>query len=191
MTLKVSSASTAVQEYLQKLNLTYDSKPLEQVKQFKYLGNIISHNGNFKENDKYLKNKGLRASFLLLKKIGLTYKPSAYIRLFEKTVEPIILYNSEVTRMPMLKQCLYEKFRNSLWNTGFNIDKVVHGFLKQILGVQKKTTNTAVYSECGKYPICMKTYVQIIKYWIRLFSTENELLQQTHLEGIQRLKDNK
>ena len=90
---------------IQKLNLTYDNKPLEQVKQFKYLGNIISNNGNFKENDKYLKNKGLRASFLLLKKIGLTYKPSAYIRLFEKTVEPIILYNTEVTRMSMPKKC--------------------------------------------------------------------------------------
>ena len=176
---------------IQKLNLKYDNNPLEQVKQFKYLGNIISHNGNFKENDKYLKNKGLRASFILLKKIGLTYKPSAYIRLFEKTVEPIILYNSEITRMPMSKKHTYEKFRSSLWNTEYNIDKVVNGFLKQILGVQKKTTTVGVYSECGKYPICMKIYVQIIKYWIRLLLTENELLQQTHLEEIHRLNDKK
>ena len=48
-----------------------------------------------------------------------------------------------------------------------------------------------MYSECGKYPIGMKIYLQIIKYWVRLLSTGNELLQQTHLEEIQRLKAKK
>ena len=32
--------------------------------------------------------------------------------------------------------------------------------------------------ECGKYPLCMKVYIHIIRYWIRLKSLDNKYMQE-------------
>ena len=50
------------------------------------------------------------------------------------------------------------------------------GFIRQLLGVNKKSTNLAVLSETGKYPICIKIFSQIIKYWERLKKGEVSVL---------------
>ena len=52
---------------LKKLNMVINNQPIEDVKQFKYLGNIITSTGNFSQNDKYLKLKGQRASYQVMK----------------------------------------------------------------------------------------------------------------------------
>ena len=36
-----------------KLNIIMNNQILHEVKQFKYLGNIITNTGHFKQNDKY------------------------------------------------------------------------------------------------------------------------------------------
>ena len=46
----------------------------------------------------------------------------------------------------------------------------------QLLGVHKKTTNLAIMSETGKYPIAIKMFKRIINYWIRTVSSDNALL---------------
>ena len=82
-------------KYKKKLNIILNGHPLEEVKQFKYLGNIITNTGNFKQNDNYLKLKGQRASYQIMKVIGKYMKPSKSLSLFEKIVEPILLYSCE------------------------------------------------------------------------------------------------
>ena len=52
-------------------------------------------------------------------------------------------------------------------------------FLRQTLGVNKKTTNIALMSETGKYPTIMKVYNQIYKYWLRIKTSDNELLKES------------
>ena len=42
--------------------------------------------------------------------------------------------------------------------------------------------------ETGKYPLSFNIYTQIIKYWIRLLSTESLLLQEAHMDNIERCK---
>ncbi len=80
-----------------KLSIVLNKQSLDDVKQFKYLGNIITSTGNFKQNDKYLKLKGQRASYQIMKLIGKYIKPCNSINLFEKIIEPILLYNCEIT----------------------------------------------------------------------------------------------
>ena len=44
--------------------------------------------------------------------------------------------------------------------------------------MRKKTTNIAILSETGKYPIAIKVYKAIVKYWLRLHTTKNILLTE-------------
>ena len=109
--------------------------------------------------------------------IGHT-KPSTAIRLFEKIVEPIITYNCEVALASLPKSWNYTDFVLNMWDHGVEINRVVSNFLRQILGVHKKTSNVALLSETGKYPPVMKVYNQIFKYWLRIKDSENELLKE-------------
>ena len=84
-------------------NITFQGQNLEQVKQYKYLGTIIDRNGSFDANIKYLKAKGLRARYLVTKTIGSDGKPSTIIKIFEKMVEPILMYNCEIGLVKMPK----------------------------------------------------------------------------------------
>ena len=162
------------------LKIIFDKHVLEEVKQFKYLGNILTNNGDFKQNDKYLRLKGLRASYQIMNILGRNLKPSKTIQLFEKVVEPILLYNCEITVAFMPKKWTYECFIDNMWNMKLEINRVVHNFIKQILGVGKKTSTNGILAECGKYPLCMKIYILIIRYWIRLRTSKNKYMQDLY-----------
>ena len=45
--------------------------------------------------------------------------------------------------------------------------------------------------ECGKYPLCMKVYIQIIRYWIRLKSLDNKYMQEMLEIDLQKKMDGK
>ena len=49
-----------------KLNIKYSNLILEDINEYKYLGTIINKTGNFKQNNTFLKKKGMRASFSLI-----------------------------------------------------------------------------------------------------------------------------
>ena len=75
------------------------------------------------------------------------------------------------------KSWSFEKFKNKMWETGAEVNKVTLSFLRQLLGVHKKTSNLAILGETGKYPLSIKAYIHIFKYWSRLCTSENELLK--------------
>ena len=164
---------------------------LKNTNSYKYLGTIISDTGSFKLNEINLKKKGLRASFIISKNIGPYSKPSTSIKIFEKVIEPILLYNCEVTGAFFPDTWNYDKFIKQMWNIGDEMNKVVLGFLRQLLGVNKKTCNTAIQGETGKHPICIKIFTHIIKYWIRLSTTQNPFLKLSANLNNQNLKNKK
>ena len=94
-------------------------------------------------------------------------------------VEPIPLYNCEITVAFMPKKWTYECFIDNMWNMKLEINRVVHNFIKQILGVGKKTSTNGILAECGKYPLSMKIYILIIRYWLRLCTSKNKYMQKT------------
>ena len=59
--------------------MVINKQPIEDVKQFKYLGNILTSTGNFNQNDKYLKLKGQRASYQVMK-TGAYMKPLDFLK---------------------------------------------------------------------------------------------------------------
>ena len=155
----------------------FGSQIIKHTDTYKYLGTIMTSTGNFKLNEINLKKKGLRASFVISKNLGEYAKPSTTIRLFEKIIEPILLYNCEITGACIPKTWNYEKFTKNMWEIGKELNTVIMGFLRQILGVHKKTTNIAILSETGKLPIAIKIYTYIMRYWNRIAVSEKVLLR--------------
>ena len=76
----------------------FSKNTLENVKSYKYLGLIISSNGNrtIMVNDRVLKAK--RAAFAIKQAIGTTQNISTKLSmsLFDKQIEPILLYGSPI-----------------------------------------------------------------------------------------------
>ena len=77
---------------------TFDKTILKMVKEYKYLGTIVTNTGNFKANEVNIKKKGLRATYLLMNSLKQNAKPSTTIKLFEKIVEPILMYNCGIAQ---------------------------------------------------------------------------------------------
>ena len=153
---------------------------IETTDKYKYLGTTLTHTGNFKTNQNLLKKKGLRAAYLILKGIGKNSKVSTAIKIYEKIIEPILTYNCEVTEAFMPDGWKYDKFKTKIWDTGHELNKTNLSFIRQILGVHKKTTNIALLAETGKFPICVKIFSHIIKYWLRIKTTEKTFLKEAH-----------
>ena len=91
-------------------------------------------------------------------------------------MEPILLYNCEVSHAYMPKTWNLDKFKNKLWDTGEEVNKVVLSFLRQILGLHKKSPTLPILAEVGKYPLSVKIFTTIMKYWVRISTSENRLL---------------
>ena len=172
------------------INIEYEGQTLEVVKSYKYLGTMVSRTGTFKLNDVYLKNKGLKARYAITRSIGIDCKVSTLIRLFERMVEPILLYNCEVAQACIPSTWNLDKFRDKMWEDR-EMDKVVKGFLRQILGINKKTTIRGIRAETGKFPLSLNIYVQMVKYWTRLLTTESKLMQGAHMDNLERFHEGK
>ena len=93
--------------------------------------------------------------------------------------------------MCMPKNITFEKFENRMWNSSSAIDNVVYGLLRQVLSLQKKTPNLGMLAEVGKHPLCTKIYIQTMKYYVRLTSSDNILLKNALLEATKRYQKGK
>ena len=116
-----------------------------------------------------------------MKSIGKHDKPSTAIAIFEKVVEPILTYNCEVTQAYVPIKWDFSKFQQNILKLNKQLNMVVISFLRQILGVHKKTMNAAIMAETGKLPISLKIFTSIFKYWIRTFTCESDLVRQAIL----------
>ena len=83
-----------------------------------------------------------------------------------------------------------DKFKLKMWDDR-EIDKVVKGFLRQLLGINKKSTINGMRAETGKFPLSLNVYVQMIKYWVRMLTSESSLIQGAHMDNIERFTEGK
>ena len=95
------------------------------------------------------------------------------MHIFDHTIKPVLLYASEIVGL----------FNNNK-NVGVNsnndshfisnlysrnpLEKLNISMGKYVLGVNKRTTNLAIYGELGRYPLYIDTIISMIKYWVRL-----------------------
>ena len=86
--------------------------------------------------------------------------PSTTLHLFDSLVKPIILYNSDFWG------CLKPSDNNPAENVHMR-------FCKELLGVQKQTTNIGVLLELGRIPIMLYGEKNCIKNWVRIHIVGN------------------
>ena len=135
--------------------------PLENTREYKYLGILLNKkNCTFTQATNALKIKATRALYAIKGKININQLPiKVALKLFDYLVKPILLYASE-TWEPFLNMD-YDKWDYQV------IEKVHLQFLKQILGVNRSTTNILVRGETNRHSLqldILKRHIRYAKY---------------------------
>ena len=137
---------------------------IEDTKSIKYLGLIVSCNGNLKPALQNLQERARRAYYMLKLAMGPLFRHSLVItkRLFDTFVKPILLYCSDFWGMTKIGA-----------NISNPIEKKYISFCKQLLGVSKHACNIAVLSELGSHPLHIDAQKRCFDNWIRIAGTGN------------------
>ena len=81
----------------QNLQFTYSNSEIENVKEFNYLGLLLTKTGTFKRAIKTVADKGSKVMYEILKRGKFhNLSISCQLDLFDKMVQPILLYSREL-----------------------------------------------------------------------------------------------
>ena len=144
---------------------------IETTKSYKYLGFVLTPSGGIISGLKELRDRAQRAYYKLKHKLGLHFRlyPSTTISLFESLIKPILLYSSDFWG------CLKMPKNNPL-------EIMYMKFCKELLGVQKQTSNTGVLLELGAVPLMFYGVKNCLKNWHRIHkkSEANSVVLKIH-----------
>ena len=132
---------------------------------------------------KALSSKSLKALFSIRNALysNKEYSVTIHTSVFDTLVKPILIYGSEIWGQDILhtKTNIKETFSNDK----SEFERVHMRFCKKLLGVNIKSTNLAIRSELGRYPIICTIVKNVMKYFIRLEGmSNNRLVKQIYLK---------
>jgi hypothetical protein len=156
---------------LHKHKFAFNNQPLENVKEYKYLGLVFTCSGSFNSAKDELKKIALKALHRLKTDMGKFFRTDVdlTIKLFNTLIKPILLYGSEVW--------------GAVSKPNMNVDPIeaVHvKFCKMLLGVGTKATNNACRAELGLFPIRTETTLRSIQAWTRYMNSVEKLKLSDH-----------
>jgi hypothetical protein len=102
-----------------------------------------------------------------------------FLHLYDHTIKPILTYGSEIWGMFSVDSSSCKKKSDYCFEKIFSTSHTEQShvnFLQYILGVNRKTTNIAVMSELGLYPIYFSVILAMLKYCHRLEGQQECLL---------------
>jgi hypothetical protein len=156
-------------------NIYFGDDRIETTRQYKYLGFMVTPSGEITTGLKDLKDRALRAFSKMKNKQGMLFRkhPLISIKLFNALVEPILLYASDfwgILKPPQNNP----------------IENVHLSFCKQLLGVQKQTTNIGVLLELGQVPLNILAQKNAIKNWVRIVNNIkcNDMVIKSHENAV-------
>ena len=147
---------------------------LENVRSYKYLGFLFTPSGEIKSGLHDLRDRAFKAFMKLRNQMGTSFNQNIPIALdlFDTMIKPILLYSSDFWG------CLKLPKENP-------IDKLHMMFCKQLLGVQKQTTNIGVLLELGRIPLNIYACKYAIKNWERIKGkNSNDLLLSSYNDAV-------
>ena len=130
---------------------------VDSTREYKYLGFKVTPSGEINSGLRDLKDRALKAFMKMKAKLGPFFRkyPIITIKLFDTLIKPILLYASDfwgVLKLPA--------------NNPFEI--LFRSFCKQLLGVQKQTTNVGVLLELGQVPLKLYAMKNALRNWHRI-----------------------
>ena len=148
---------------------------IETAREYKYLGFKITPYGGINPGLNDLKDRALKAFYKMKHQMGTSFRkhPLITIKLFQTLIQPILLYASEF--WGILKQP-----RNN------PIENLHIKFCKELLGVQRQTTNAGVLLVLGQTPLSITGIKNAIKNWNRIRNDEkcNTLVKSSYKNSI-------
>ena len=154
------------------------SKLLENVDSYCYLGIDLHKSGELRSAQDSLKSKAMRAFFGLKRTIirsKISFKASA--TLFDSLIKPIVLYGAPIftPTSAIMKTIVHNIKTNKPFTKNFlpkvsrsPSEKVHLSFLKWALGVHRKSSNVGVWGETGRYPLAYQAIRLTLKFYKRL-----------------------
>ena len=115
----------------------------------------------------------------LLRKVNKhkSCSPSTMFHLFEKMVQPIALYNSEIWGT----MCFPVNPKNNdffgISSQKNPVEDLQVKFCKRILGTRDFTTNWGVLTECGRLPTISLVVQRMISYWYHISTSDSPILR--------------
>ena len=153
---------------------TYGNTIIPTAKSYCYLGITFSLTGSFKTAQGILRQKGLRAYFSLKRLIDISAVSRwAAFRLFDALILPVVSYGCQVwlpttSALDILSSSTAER-HSLLGNISKDPLEALHlSFLKWSIGVNKRTSNAAVWGDSGRGPLAITLLKQLIDYRNRL-----------------------
>ena len=133
---------------------------------------MITGCGSFSSAMKMLHKKDLKAMFCLSNNVNKTKQLPVKILLdlSEKMISPVILYNCEIWGASLLRKKNYSKqnLAENLFHLQCLQEDLQLKFMKIAPGVNSKATNFVARSELDRFPLYIKIYTAMLKYWNRL-----------------------
>ena len=165
---------------------------LESVREYQYLGIILTASGSFTPAIENLYRKAQKALFHMKSSLhNSNFDPKVGLKIFDHLIKPILLYGSEVwgaLSTGTNAKHMDHWFENRSVETKF--EKLHMHFCKYILNVNSKTTNMALYGETGRYPLNINVWKHIIKYLVHLQSSDDgNLIKYAYEEASQYKSD--
>lgn len=158
---------------------------IECVKSCKYLGITFSSSGKFSQCKEELFKKSMKACFKLQQCLSSSNPSvSTLLHLYDHTIKPILLYGSEIWGIFSPSSSACKKNNNYILEKVFTNDiseKSHTKFMKYVLGVNKKSSNLAVMSELGRYPIYFSIILSMLKFCHRLENCTDGLLYDAYV----------
>ena len=147
-------------------NIKCNDMMITSVREYKYLGFLITPSGELSTGIQNLKSRAMYALVQLRKKLGENFRKNIKISLylFDSLVKPIMLYCSDFWGMLQINK----RDPSELLPKRNFIDLVHMKFLKQLLGVQTQTSNIGVLLETGRVPLLTYAIKNSVKNWNRI-----------------------
>ena len=142
-----------------------NNTPIENSRNYVYLGVTFSKSGSFTEVKNNLYHKGLKALFKVKKCFqGHSPKIKTILHIFDHTIKPILLNGSEIWgSFPAQKLLTQGDNYFSKVCRDLIAEKVHFKLCKYSIKVGKKATNSAVMGELGRYPLFLEVLLNMIK----------------------------
>ena len=153
---------------LKKHTFYYNNLLLENVREYKYLGFLVTPSGEIVSGLKDLRNRGMKALAKMRQTLGAFFRHNVAntIHLYTYVIRPILLYCSDFWG------CLKQPKNNP-------IERFHTLFCKQLLGIRKQTNNDAALQEIGLLPISIHAVKIAIRNWERIQEGNANLLLAT------------
>ena len=148
---------------------------LDMVREYKYLGFLITPSGEISTGLNDLRDRAFKAYMKMKNDLGPCFNQdiSILLNLMDSLVKPILMYASDFWG------CLKLPKNNPVENFHLTM-------CKQILGVQKQTTNIGVLLELGRTPLSICAAKFSVKNWERIrLGVGNEILIDAYKEGVE------